>query len=79
MAEATTLIEDTAARTTEGVAALANPDDGYGCFGRDALDVATKVDIEHRVADDGDAAVLGSFEKSKDSIAAERMRHDPRS
>ena len=45
------------ARAAQGEAPLANAYDRDGRFGRDALDVAVEVDVEHRVADHGDARV----------------------
>jgi hypothetical protein len=57
------------------VTPLANSEHRDRCFGRDPLDVATEIHVEHRVANDGDATVFGPFEKAKDPITAERMRH----
>ena len=45
--------------TAEGLHPVANADDGDGSFRRDAVHVASQVDVEHRVADDGDPAPLG--------------------
>jgi hypothetical protein len=44
-------------------------EDGDGGLGRDAVDVADDVAVEHEVADDEDADVVeAAFEKAEDAV-----------
>jgi len=54
------------------VSALAHANDRHGCFGRDALDVAAQVDVEHGVAKHGDATARRALEELDQSIAIQQ-------
>ena len=60
------------ARAAERVAPLADAHDGDRRLGRDALDVAAQVDVEHRVAEHRDATARRGLEELDQSIAIQQ-------
>jgi hypothetical protein len=63
------------ARAAEGVPSLVDADDGHWRLGRDALDLAAKVDVEHRVPDHGDPSTGSAIEERQEPIAGEGAGH----
>ena len=56
----------------QGMLPLAHAHDRHGRLGGDPLDVAAQIDVEHRVADHGDASTGGGVEQCRQPVAVER-------